>query len=90
MRRLFALLRAILASVEDALAHWILDGDLLVELLSPAIVTWTRRATARVASPSTSPALSKDVQILAAGVDIRPAARLRLQLAVALGAGGTA
>jgi hypothetical protein len=42
-------------------------------------------------SPAPSPStLSKDDEILAAGVDVRPADRLRLQVAVALRAGGTA
>jgi hypothetical protein len=41
-------------------------------------------------SPSPAPSPSSIDEVLAAGVDVRPADRLRLQVAVALRAGGTA
>ncbi len=60
-------------------------------LLTSAWDAMLRLARWLSTSPAPSPStLSKDDEILAAGVDVRPADRLRLQVAVALRAGGTA
>jgi hypothetical protein len=90
MDQVLALLHRLAPTVEETLARWILDLDLLVACLAPGLLTWARRVSSPAPSPAPAPCTPQAQVLVACLAEIRPAARLRLQLAVAAGAGGSA